>query len=393
MIFGDNMSRSDSWQKNVAYFFALCPVCDAICCPCLSLSGSGMPKLNSSLFILSGGELKWIKNRILLSFIAGPKIQARRHLLTNQIRISTNLFWSLDIFLLISFWAGFSRMLLFRRRLFLKSRAEVCAVYIFPLIFYRLSVLPLPKNHRLALQRPLSKLLWGDGRPMVRRQVCCQRPWNGGLGMPDLENHWFAERLTFLGRSLSTEAVWRRKAKDTFLRFKTDPKAEGWRKPRGEAPFAWECCKALRNFPWSSDLSLSRKELYRELVWIGPAGQWRKFSCIELGTRFGLLERFRVLAHLAACTERVAPFRPELQTVPGRHARLWSLRQWFRKNHWEHLLLLQPSSSVLESYRRVDGQHRTQAAHAARCWLRRGQHFASVSRWEACGVSRDPSCS
>ena len=29
---------------------------------------------------------------------------------------------------------------------------------------------------------------------------------------------------------------------------------------------------------------------------------------------------------------------------------------------------------------------------AARRWLRRKQRFASVSRWEACGVSRDPSC-
>ena len=27
------------------------------------------------------------------------------------------------------------------------------------------------------------------GRQKVRRQVCCQRPRNGGLGMPDLENH------------------------------------------------------------------------------------------------------------------------------------------------------------------------------------------------------------
>ena len=37
MIFGDNVSRSGSRQKNIACFFALCPVS-----PCLSLSGSGM---------------------------------------------------------------------------------------------------------------------------------------------------------------------------------------------------------------------------------------------------------------------------------------------------------------------------------------------------------------
>ena len=38
IIFGDNVSRSGSLQKNIAYFFALCPVC-----PCLSQCSSGMP--------------------------------------------------------------------------------------------------------------------------------------------------------------------------------------------------------------------------------------------------------------------------------------------------------------------------------------------------------------
>ena len=49
----------------------------------------------------------------MLGFIVGPKIQARRHFLTNQIRIFTYLFWSLNIFQLISFWAWFSEMFLF----------------------------------------------------------------------------------------------------------------------------------------------------------------------------------------------------------------------------------------------------------------------------------------
>ena len=59
------------------------------------------------------GHLSESKTRILLGFIAGPKIQAHRHFLTNQIRIFISLFWSLNIFLWISFWAGFSRMFLF----------------------------------------------------------------------------------------------------------------------------------------------------------------------------------------------------------------------------------------------------------------------------------------
>ena len=46
-----------------------------------------------------------------------------------------------------------------RRRLSLKVRVEVCTVYIFLLILYHLSVLPLPWEHRVALKQSLSKLL------------------------------------------------------------------------------------------------------------------------------------------------------------------------------------------------------------------------------------------
>ena len=149
------------------------------------------------------------------------------------------------------------------RRLSLKGRTEACATYVFPLILYRLAVLPLPKERRLALQQSLSRLLWGGARPMVRRR-------NGGLGMPNLESHWLAERLASLGRSLTGDSVWRRKASRPFLRLKSDPKAEGRCKPLGEALFVRECRKALRNLLGSSDLSRPRKELYRELV-VGPA--------------------------------------------------------------------------------------------------------------------------
>ena len=90
-----------------------------------------------------------------------------------------------------------------RRRFSLKSRVEVCAVYIFHLILYRLSVLPLPKNHRVALIQFLFKLHWKRQNPLVCRQVCSQRPRDGGLGMLDL-----AERLAYLGRSLRKDTVW-----------------------------------------------------------------------------------------------------------------------------------------------------------------------------------------
>ena len=88
--------------------------------------------------------------------------------------------------------------------------------------------------------------------------------------MPDLKSHWLAERLAYLGRSLSGDAVWRRKASRIFPRLQSDPKAESRRKAMGETPFVRECCKAIRNLTGSSDLSQSRKELYRELV-VGSA--------------------------------------------------------------------------------------------------------------------------
>ena len=100
-----------------------------------------------------------------------------------------------------------------------------------------IAVLPRPKARRLALQQSLSRLLWGGARPMVRRQVCIQRTRNGGQGMPDLESHWLAERLAYLGRYLTGDSVWRRKASRAFPHLKSHPKAEGRRRPLGETLF------------------------------------------------------------------------------------------------------------------------------------------------------------
>ena len=88
--------------------------------------------------------------------------------------------------------------------------------------------------------------------------------------MPDLESHWLTERLAYLGRSLMTDRVWSLKVRKAFPRLRVNPKAEGRRRPKGEPPFGIKCRKALRNLPRSSDLSRSRKELYRGLV-VGSA--------------------------------------------------------------------------------------------------------------------------
>ena len=153
------------------------------------------------------------------------------------------------------------------RRLSLKGRAKACTGYAFLLILYRSAVLPLPKAHRLALEQSLSRLLWRGARPIVRRQVCIQRT--------RLKSLWLAERLAYLGRSLTGDAVWRRKASRTFPGFQSDPKAEGRRKPMGKALFVREYRAALRNLPGFSDLSRPSKKLYRILLASGAAG-WRR---------------------------------------------------------------------------------------------------------------------
>ena len=59
------------------------------------------------------------------------------------------------------------------------------------------------------------------------------------------------------------------------------PKAKGRHQLRGEAPFAHKGRKALCNLPVSSDLSQSRKELYRELVvgsTLDPLEEWLGWS-------------------------------------------------------------------------------------------------------------------
>ena len=168
----------------------------------------------------------------------------------------------------------------------------------------------------------------------------------------------------------------------------------------GKAQFVQERRTALRILFGASSLSRPRKELYRELV-VGPTSNsfsWRGAWAAEeiplyLGARMELLEQLQILAHLVTYTECVTPSEIQLQSRPGRHARLFLFRHWFGRNGWARLLLLRASSPVLGSHWGADGSHRTQAARAARRWLRYGQRSSFVSGEEAYGVSRDPSCS
>ena len=45
--------------------------------------------------------------------------------------------------------------------------------------------------------------------------------------MPDLESHWLAERLVYLGRSLLRDMVWGQEMRVVFPRLKSNPEVEG----------------------------------------------------------------------------------------------------------------------------------------------------------------------
>ena len=101
------------------------------------------------------GPFRWSDGPIrILGVWFGPDLQLERNWSEVQTKVNAQ----------VGIWLS--------RRLSLKGRAEACATYVFPLILYRLAVLPLPKARRLALQQSLSRLLWGvQGRWSVGRSV------------------------------------------------------------------------------------------------------------------------------------------------------------------------------------------------------------------------------
>ena len=111
------------------------------------------------------GPFRWSDGPVLILGVwFGPDLLLERNWFEVQAKVNA----------LVGIWLS--------RRLSFKGRAEACAVYVFPLILYRLAVLRLTKSHRLTLQRSLTRLLWGSRRPIVCRQVCIQRNTQRGSG-------------------------------------------------------------------------------------------------------------------------------------------------------------------------------------------------------------------
>ena len=172
----------------------------------------------------------------------------------------------------VNLWSG--------RHLSLKGRAEVCVTYIYPLVVYRMSAIPLPCTDLVQLETALFRLLWGHKQPMVRREICQLHPAEGGLGMPHVEKRRHTLRLNFLERMCTQNdgngEFWKEDAKKAFpaLRSVRSDCGESARRPRKECSFYRECRHALRAFlrvkeSLSDTQSLSRKALYRVLVRVG----------------------------------------------------------------------------------------------------------------------------
>ena len=155
------------------------------------------------------------------------------------------------------------------RRLSLRGRAEACFKHVFPLILYKLSVIPCSKEVITAFEQLLSLILWKKVRRVrANRATCHQRLIHGGLGMPSVQAHLDAARLAFLAKASNEdhETLWGQKVGALFPRLYTHPGVESRRRPRYESEFLRECRLALGRMPAFCDLSTPRRILYHRLV-------------------------------------------------------------------------------------------------------------------------------
>ena len=163
------------------------------------------------------------------------------------------------------------------RQLSLKGWAEVCYLHIYPLVVYRLSVLPIPCTILFKMERILFQFVWAKRFPLVRWEICYLHLSEGGLGVLNVETRRHTLRFTFLDQMCSQDMVvgsfWKEDAKRSFLYLRSVHSADGetHHLPRSECPFHCEYRHALKVLSWlqtglSDSRPLSSKALYRCLV-------------------------------------------------------------------------------------------------------------------------------
>ena len=152
----------------------------------------------------------------------------------------------------------------------------------------------------------------------------------------------------------------------------------------GKTVFVCEFRKALRNLLGSSDLSRPRKELYQELV-VGSASD-------SLSERRGWTAEIRSHWIWAPGSSLLNDSEFSLTWRLVRNA-LPLLGLNYKAGLEDMPDCARCGSGLEETAEHAFYYHVGEwTARAARRWLRRRQRSSSVSGWEACGVSRDPSC-
>ena len=128
----------------------------------------------------------------------------------------------------------------------------MCCSHIYPLVVYRLSVLPIACTILFKLERILFQLIWTKRFPLVRREICYLHPSEGGLSVSNVETQRHTLCLTFLDRVCSQDTAagsfWKVDAKQSFSSLRSMHSADGetHRLPRRECPFYRECRHALK---------------------------------------------------------------------------------------------------------------------------------------------------
>ncbi len=133
--------------------------------------------------------------------------------------------------------------------------------------------------------------------------------------------------------------------------------------PRGEVLFTCEFCKALCNLPGSSDLSRSRKRLYRKLV-VGSTSDSRVEDFL---TNSKFLLTWWLARNALSLANRA--FKAGLADMPE----CLHCGSGLEKTDLQAFYYYERVRSFLELRLGVEGPHPSRTVSAARIWLCRGQ--------------------
>ena len=149
--------------------------------------------------------------------------------------------------------------------------------YHYLLVLYYLSVLHLPHNALVSLERVLYQFYWGKRGPLMRQEICRLHQSEGCLPVLSVQSHRHTLRNSFLGWTIiqydETGDFWKEDGRKAFssLRSVHLNDVETHCLSRNEYPFYHKCRHASRVFSrlqtgLSDCRPLSSKTLYRTLL-------------------------------------------------------------------------------------------------------------------------------